>query len=320
MTQTVKCKYCGKSFSLDEAVAHGIEEKVRKQLAQEQELRVKQIEKEASEKAAQELERKHSLALAQKDKQLADLRKRSADLERKARQGSQETQGEVLEDELENLLDRNFKQDIVEAIKKGKLGADILQKVRNMRLVGCGSILWESKNANQWSNSWVSKLKMDMRNHGAQFGVLVTEVFPSGVNTKTFTQKEGIYITSVDHAVGLSSILRRWLVHIANERASQTTEHGEKLQAIHNYLTSTKFTHKVEALLEAEQAMREELESEKEVARRRWNKREKLISSFRETTGEIYVDLQELMGNALPEVRHLSLPAAEDAELDETDE
>lgn len=308
MNQTITCKHCGKSFSLDEAVTHDMEEKLRKRMEKEQESQLKEIEKVATEKAAQEAERKHSLALAQKDKQLADLRKRSADLERKARQGSQETQGEVLEDELESILDRNFKQDIVEPIKKGKLGADVVQKVRNARLVESGSILWELKNTSQWSNAWIAKLKADMRKRGAQFGVLVTETFPAGVNAKTFTQIEGIYVSSIDHAVSLSSILRRWIIHIANERASQTAEHGESLQAIHNYLTSTKFTHKVEALLESEQSMRDELESEKEVARRRWNKREKLITSFRETTGEIYVDLQDLMGNALPEVKQLSLP------------
>jgi len=50
-------------------------------------------------------------------------------LKRKAEQGSQQLQGEVLELELEEMLKTNFPLDNLEPVGKGKRGADILQRV-----------------------------------------------------------------------------------------------------------------------------------------------------------------------------------------------
>ena len=69
------------------------------------------------------------MALLEKEKQLADALKVNEELKRKLQQGSQQTQGEVLELALENTLKTQFPHDEISAVGKGVRGADILQKV-----------------------------------------------------------------------------------------------------------------------------------------------------------------------------------------------
>jgi hypothetical protein len=66
---------------------------------------------------------------------------RIEDLKRKAEQGSQQTQGEVAELELEENLRAVFPFDEILPIAKGARGADVLQKVKDGYGRECGAIL-----------------------------------------------------------------------------------------------------------------------------------------------------------------------------------
>jgi len=76
------------------------------------------------------------------------------DLKAKIQKGSQQTQGEVLEIEIEESLKREFPGDKISEVKKGQRGADVSQEVYDRLGRRCGLILWESKNA-EWSNQWM---------------------------------------------------------------------------------------------------------------------------------------------------------------------
>lgn len=99
------------------------------------------------------------LKLREKDLLLEQMRAQIEELKKRAEQGPQERQGEAQELELEDRLRAQFPFDQIEPIKKGERGADILQKVQNRLGHACGTILWESKRAKNWSDAWVSKLK-----------------------------------------------------------------------------------------------------------------------------------------------------------------
>lgn len=105
------------------------------------------IKKEVRKQAEEE----HQLKDLEKDKKLQDALKQVEELKSKMQQGSQQTQGEVLELEIEDLLRKEFPTDNIEEVKKGQRGGDILQRVVDKKGKDCGTILWESKNA-QWSN------------------------------------------------------------------------------------------------------------------------------------------------------------------------
>src|SRR5262245_5030622 len=85
------------------------------------------IQEEASRRADEQ----YQLKLAEKEKQIQDAKKANDDLKRKLEQGSQQTQGEVLELQLEELLRSAFPTDQIEPVPKGVNGADVIHKVLN---------------------------------------------------------------------------------------------------------------------------------------------------------------------------------------------
>jgi len=121
-----------------------------------------------------------SLIEAEYKKKIEDAQKANEDLRRKLEQGSQQLQGEVLELEIENILIDAFRYDRIEEVKKGIRGADILQMVCTSNGQECGRIIWEAKRAENWSESWLSKLKDDQLAADARIAVLVTTALPKG--------------------------------------------------------------------------------------------------------------------------------------------
>ncbi len=121
-----------------------------------------EIEEKARAEALKKATEESSLKIDQLAKKLTDTEKKLAEAQQTAQQGSQQTQGEVLELQLENLLRTEFPNDIIKEVPKGIRGADVIQEVcdRNGRKVG--TIIWESKNA-KWNNNWIQKLKDDQR-------------------------------------------------------------------------------------------------------------------------------------------------------------
>ena len=134
---------------------------------QKTELALRKRERELEERAnAQDLEVERKLDTARKtiaaettqrvteeyrlkeqewEKVIRDLRNQMDDLKRTAEQGSQQTQGEVLELELEQFLATTFPHDDIKPVPKGKRGADVVHTVYTPTGYCCGTIIWESK-------------------------------------------------------------------------------------------------------------------------------------------------------------------------------
>jgi hypothetical protein len=135
------------------------------------------IREEAMGQAAEQ----HRLKDAEKDQKLKDALRMNEDLNRKLQQGSQQTQGEVLELELEEVLRDCCRSDEILPVPKGVHGADVLHKVNNRFGACCGLIIWEAKHTKNWSDAWISKLKDDQQRARADIAVLVTDVLPSSL-------------------------------------------------------------------------------------------------------------------------------------------
>jgi len=86
--------------------------------------------REEAEKSADEKQR---LNLAARDKTIADLQKSLSEAQRKAAQGSQQMQGEIMELDLETELAATFRDDDILPVAKGVRGGDILQTVKSPR-------------------------------------------------------------------------------------------------------------------------------------------------------------------------------------------
>ena len=269
-----------------------------------------------SEKARKEAEEEMRLKLLEKEKQLEDTKKALDEAKRKAQQGSMQTQGEVLELDLESLLKAQFPTDTIEPVPKGIRGADILQKVHNKSGHYCGAMIWESKHTKAWSDGWLSKLKDDQREVKAEIAVLVTETMPKGI--EGFAQIEGVWVADYALSIALASVLRTSLMELAQHKLSLVGK-SEKMEVLYNYLSGPEFRQKIEAIVESFKSMKEDLDQEKRAIIKIWAKREKQIEKIVNNTAGMYGDMQGIIGATLPHIKSLELTdGTEPPETDDT--
>lgn len=261
------------------------------------------IEEEASKKATEIQQSK----IDQLSKQLLDATKAKDELARKLEQGSQQTQGEVLELELEELLKQEFIHDEIVPVPKGVNGADIIQKVISRSGGNCGQIVWEVKKTKAWSEGWVQKLKDDQRLIKAELAVIVSTVLPD--NVRGFTFRDGIWICDTKMAIALASSLRINLEAVAREKAMAVGK-NEKVEVLYSYLTGVEFKQRVEAIVEAFTGMQDGLNKEKRAYQKIWAEREKQIQKVISNTAGMYGDLNGLV--ALPQIKMLELEEGEE--------
>ncbi|MBU0574384.1 MAG: DUF2130 domain-containing protein [Candidatus Margulisbacteria bacterium] len=258
----------------------------------------KVIAEEAAKKAAEE----QQYVIAQLKKQLTDATKAKDELARKLEQGSQQTQGEVLELELEEILRTEFPGDEITPVPKGMSGADIVQKVIDRSGRECGQIVWESKKTKAWSEGWIQKLKDDQRAIKAHLAVIVSITLPEGV--KGCVCRDGVWICDIKFAPALAAALRMNLEAVTREKAMSVGK-NEKMEVLYSYLTGVEFKQRVEAIIEAFTCMQDGLKKEKNAYEKIWAEREKQIQKVIKNTVGMYGDLNGLV--TLPQIKMLEL-------------
>jgi hypothetical protein len=269
-------------------------EKTR-QLAEER----KQIEEDASKKAT---DAKQS-EIDQLNKKLSDATKAKDELARKLEQGSQQTQGEVQELALEELLKDAFIYDDVSPVGKGVNGADVIQIVKTKSGVDCGKIIWESKKTKTWTENWIQKLKDDQRQAKADLAVIITSVMPQG--TSGITHKDGVWICDIKLALSIATLLRHSLETVAREK-SMSIGKNEKVEILYTYLTGTEFKQRIEVIVDTFSNMKKSLEKEKLYFTKTWAEKEKQIDRVIQNTVGIYGDLSGVV--QLQKIESLELP------------
>ena len=262
------------------------------------------------EDTAKQLQEEFRLKDAEKDKKLQDAMKVNDELRRKLQQGSQQTQGEVLELELEELIRTTFPMDQIEPVPKGVNGADVIQRVMSKSGHLCGTIIWESKRTKTWSDAWLSKLKDDQRYVKAEIAVLVSEALPK--DCRDFGQYEGIWLSNPQCAISLAVALRTQLVEVAMTRLAAVGK-NEKMEILYQYLSGSEFKQRVEAIVEAFVDMQKDLQDERRVMERRWAKREKQIQKVISNTSGMYGDFQGLIGSSLQTIPLLTSEITSDS-------
>ena len=261
--------------------------------------------KEEREKIQKESDEKNELKLKQKEEQLDMLKKQLQDAQRRAEQSSQQLQGEVMELAIEEWLRERFPFDSVEEVKKGVRGADCMQIVHTREAQNCGKIYYESKRTKEFQKSWIEKFKTDMRDKGADIGVLVSEVMPSELDRMGLY--EGVWVCSFEEFKGLSSVLRESIIRINQAFRSQENR-NDKMGLLYNYLISNEFQMHIEAIVEGFTQMQSDLDSEKRSMQRIWKQREKQIEKVLDNTVSMYGSIKGIAGNAIGHIKALELP------------
>ena len=256
------------------------------------------------EKATGEFEEKHRLKDAEKEKQLNDMKKQIDELKRKSEQGSQQTQGEVLELDLENILKKSFTHDNIEPVPKGIKGADVLHKVHSPSGQFCGTIVWETKRTKAWSDKWIAKIKEDQRRVKGEIAVILTTVLPKDV--RSFAHINGIWVTDYSSMVELATAIRMGLIEVAKTKQAAVGKKG-KMEVVYNYLSGSDFKQKVEAIVETFKDMKDDLEKEKKASTKYWAKRQKQLELVIANTAGMYGDIHGIIGKSLPEIKLLEI-------------
>lgn len=260
-------------------------------------------------KARQDADEAARLRVAEKDQTIESMTRTIEELKRKAEQGSQQSQGEVLELELEELLKSRFPMDAIEPVGKGELGADVIQQVNGQLGQPAGIILWETKRTKAWSDGWLAKLRDDQRRSGADIALIISHALPKHI--EHFDLVDGIWVAHPRCALPVAVALRQGLIEVSSSRLVQQGQQT-KMEQVYHYLTGTKFKQRVDAVIEKFNDMRDDLDKERKFMGRQWAKRETQILAVVDSTVGMVGDLQAIAGKAMPEIPSLDLPLLED--------
>jgi len=133
-----------------------------------------------------------------------------------------------------------FPGDHITRIKKGQSGADILHEVLYKGQI-CGRIIIDSKNHQGWQNGFVTKLRQDQVDAGAEHGLLATTAFPAG--KKEMCLESDIIVINPARVVHISQILRQAMVTMHIQGLS-VKERAGKMNRLYKLITSESYTRK----------------------------------------------------------------------------
>ena len=284
-------------------------EEIESKIKVEAEIELNKQLSEEKKKIKKTLDEKNELKFKQYEEANEQLKKQLQDAQRKAELGSQQLQGEIQELAIEEYLKNKYPFDFIEEIKKGARGGDCIQTVHTREIQNCGKIYYESKRTKEFQKSWIEKFKADMRDKGADLGVIVTEVLPKELDRMGLI--DDIWICTFEEFKGLSSVLRESIIKINLAKKSEENK-TDKMSLLYQYLTSTEFKMQIEAIVEGFTQMQSDLDSEKRSMNRIWKQREKQIEKVLDNTTWMYGSIRGIAGNAVHSVPQLELSASEE--------
>lgn len=261
--------------------------------------------KKAEESATERAQEEFRLRETAMKEQLASLTRTIQDLKRKAEQGSQQTQGEGVEVELETVLRQAFPIDDIAPVNKGVRGADIVHTVRTPNGTDCAAIVWEAKNAKAWSPKWLEKIREDQREAKAELAVVVTTTLPP--NIRNFGQVEAVWVCDLTSAELLAGALRAQLQAVHRERVA-TDGRSTKESQLYDYVTGTEFRQSVIAAVTTLIQMKHDVNRERNSAVRAFAKRDKQIDGAAEQIARMYGGARGIIGGSLKPVALLEMP------------
>jgi hypothetical protein len=279
-------------------------QEIKEQVEADSQLRLNTLLLEEKEKIKRQEESRMEMKFRELQKQLDDQKRLTEEMKRKQEQWSMQLQGEVQELAIEEWLISKFPLDNIEEIKKGARGGDCVQVINTRGSQNCGKIYYESKRTKDFQSSWIEKFKIDMREKGADIGVLVTEAMPGSFDRLGMI--DGIWICSFEEFKNLSLVLRESMVKLSDAVSSQENK-GDKMYMLYDFLTSNTFRYQIEAIVEGFSSLKVSLDTEKRSMQRIWKEREKQIDKVIESTIDMYGSIRGIAGNAVQSVKALEL-------------
>jgi hypothetical protein len=195
--------------------------------------------------------------------------------------------GDGAEIDLFEALRESFSGDRINRIPKGQAGADVLHEVLH-KGESCGKIIIDSKNRLSWQNGFVTKLRQDQVEAGAEHAILASNVFPAG--KKEMCIESGVIVISPARVVHMVQVLRKAMVAM-HVMGLSLKERSSKMTRLYKLVTSESYSRKFS---EAGQLARDVLEldvQEKKVHDNVWKKRGALATRINNVLREVETEV-----------------------------
>ena len=276
------------------------------ELKEDQEIALKKAEREAARQAKREVEleldeivnerlkeargddeiklEKLRLELERRDKKIQELEE-----QRTASHG--ELEGEALEQATEQTLRSLHPLDLIAEVKRGRFGADIEHTVRNNSGATAGKILWECKKHKQWQDGWISTIRKNSIEYGADTMVIVTTTMPDGL--ETFGELDGVFVCRYHETAVVSTLLRHAILRVSGERTREL--HMQTIQErVLEYVSGPEFSMVMQGVMEAYELFEDDLRKEEQYMKTRWRKRRGYLRNVIESVTSMLGRLEQL--------------------------
>ncbi|MBR50115.1 MAG: hypothetical protein CMA83_00855 [Euryarchaeota archaeon] len=276
------------------------------ELKEDQEIALKKAEREAARQAKRKMDleldelvnerlkeargddeiklEKLRLELERRDKKIQELEE-----QRTASHG--ELEGEALEQATEQTLRNLHPLDLIAEVKRGRFGADIEHTVRNNSGATAGKILWECKKHKQWQDGWISTIRKNSIEYGADTMVIVTTTMPDGL--ETFGEVDGVFVCRYHETAVVSTLLRHAILRVSGERTREL--HMQTIQErVLEYVSGPEFSMVMQGVMEAYELFEEDLRKEEQYMKTRWRKRRGYLRNVIESVTSMLGRLEQL--------------------------
>lgn len=219
----------------------------------------------------------------------AALEKKVADMSRRVKKGGGDV-AEGAEIDLFEALRGAFPDDQV-ARTKAKGGGTILHDVR-YKGKSAGKILIDATPRGAWQQAFVTKLRQDQSEVGADHAVLAASVFPAG--RRELFVEGGVVVVAPARLLPIIDVLRRALISMHVARLSDA-ERTDKLSRLFRFITSPGFKRKLaEASDLATEALQIDVE-EKRAHDNVWKKRGTVLTRIKHVLRDIDTDVSAIV-------------------------
>ncbi len=255
----------------------------------------KQVEIRLKESLEKENDR-HRIKELELEKKLLDIQKKNDEMRIQIEQGSQQTQGEVIELDFENSLIKIFPDDEIIPISKGTKGADVRQIIKTQKGTICGVILWETKQTKSWDNDWPRKLKNDLRTEKANIPIIVSAAFPKEIKG-SMGYIDGVLVVNYQNALVIAEVMRQKLIDVARQKYLAENREG-KGEALYEYVVSHEFSQQIESILEVHREMVDQVSKERAAFEKQWKTRIEYSEKMLKSTARMVGSIQGKIGTA----------------------
>jgi hypothetical protein len=252
----------------------------------------RQRKKEISD-VRQILQKDREAALLRKDAEFARereaLQKKIADMSRRVKKGGEIGEGGELD--LYDELRAAFPEDHITRLK-GKTGAaNLLYEIR-YRDKSAGRILIDAKPRGAWQQAFVTKLRQDQSDTGADQAILATTIFPAG--RRELFIDSGVIVVAPARVRAIVEVLRKALISMHVAKLSDA-ERSDKVSRLFRFITSTAFKRKLaEASDLAGEALQIDVE-EKRAHDNVWKKRGTVLTRIKNVLRDIDTDVAAIL-------------------------